>query len=95
MSPTLSRVGYAYEITKLLCTDIQYDEEKEEKIKQEKKQQELTAIEEAIKYAEEAKNKSKSGSQLNNCSGLGSAHFLSVLPHVKEYRRFQICASMF
>ena len=38
--------------------DIKYDEEKEEKIKQEKKQQELTAIEEAIKYAEEAKNKS-------------------------------------
>ncbi len=41
------------------CTDIKYDAEKEEKIAQEKKQQELTAIEEAIKYAEEAKNKSK------------------------------------
>jgi hypothetical protein len=41
------------------CTDIKYDAEKEEKIAQEKKQQELTAIEEAIKYAEEAKHKSK------------------------------------
>ena len=41
------------------CTDIKYNHEKEEKIKQSKKQQELSAIEEAIKYAEESKNKSK------------------------------------
>ena len=38
--------------------DIKYNAEKEKKILQEKKQQELTAIEEAIKYAEESKNKS-------------------------------------
>ena len=37
---------------------MKYNAEKEEKIKQEKKQQELTAIEEAIKFAEETKNKS-------------------------------------
>ena len=53
------RVGYTYKRIEFLFADIKYDAEKEEKIKQEKKQQELTAIEEAIKYAEEAKNKSK------------------------------------
>jgi hypothetical protein len=54
----------------LPSTDIKYDAEKEEKIKQEKKQQELTAIEEAIKYAEEAKNKSKLFSS-NFCATFG------------------------
>ena len=43
-----------------LSVDVKYNHEKEEKIKQEKKQQELVAIEEAIKYAEESKKKSKS-----------------------------------
>lgn len=36
---------------------MKYDAEKEEKLVQERKQNELTAIEDAIRYAEEAKKK--------------------------------------
>lgn len=36
---------------------MKYDAEKEEKLVQERKQNELTAIEDAIRYAKEAKKK--------------------------------------
>lgn len=55
-------------------SNVKYDHEKEEKIKQEKKHQELVAIEEAMKYAEESKKQNAEEKEKN----LGFAEKLAM-----------------
>ncbi|XP_046845039.1 vacuolar protein sorting-associated protein 13-like [Xenia sp. Carnegie-2017] len=62
--PVIARVDEVYILARP-NSYMKYDAEKEEKLVEERKQNELTAIEDAIRYAEEAKKKTKDDHEKN------------------------------